>query len=230
MTNCDFNSQESTKLKFPVEPLFSNQGSEILNNSSSHNFPVNSHDAIAILVYPPKNKRFKFDPTMNTLVVEPARTEYSNETGEELFSVGMPSEVPEINIDNAENLNGTYKNQENMSEIQESLSDVRQDKFHVDKQCSVDIRKVFSDSKLGADCFLKGCKWSPDGYCLLTSSDDYCLRIFEPPSHLLTEKKSESSEVYPVDVQPVLTMKEGGTVYDFCWYPLMNSSNPATCV
>ena len=32
-----------------------------------------------------------------------------------------------------------------------------------------------------ANNFLKGCKWSPDGLCLLTASDDNCLRLFNLP-------------------------------------------------
>lgn len=35
--------------------------------------------------------------------------------------------------------------------------------------------------------FLKGARFSPDGTCLLTSSDDTVLRIFEVPSQVLRE-------------------------------------------
>ena len=28
---------------------------------------------------------------------------------------------------------------------------------------------------------------------------------------------------------PCVSMKEGETVYDFCWYPKMDSAQPATC-
>lgn len=67
------------------------------------------------------------------------------------------------------------------------------------------------------NCFLKGVKWSPDGLCLLTASEDFHLRLFEP-----TEGN--------VDDQPVLDYREGGTVYDFAWFPGMTSEDPTTCV
>lgn len=36
-----------------------------------------------------------------------------------------------------------------------------------------------------ANNFLKGASFSPDGTCLLTSSDDTVLRVFEVPNHVL---------------------------------------------
>lgn len=36
----------------------------------------------------------------------------------------------------------------------------------------------------GQNNFLKGCKWSPDGSCLLTNSDDGVLRIFATPNEI----------------------------------------------
>ena len=35
-----------------------------------------------------------------------------------------------------------------------------------------------------ANNYLKGCKWSPDGSCLLTNSRDHCLRLFNLPQNL----------------------------------------------
>ncbi|CAI5708034.1 unnamed protein product [Peronospora effusa] len=66
--------------------------------------------------------------------------------------------------------------------------------------------------------FTKGIKVSPDGLCLLTSSDDHILRLFE-----LSHDKSHSST-------SLLQAKEGGTVYDYEWYPFMSSSDPNSCV
>ncbi|GAB6019862.1 Telomerase Cajal body protein 1 [Chamberlinius hualienensis] len=74
--------------------------------------------------------------------------------------------------------------------------------------------------------FTKGCKWSPDGLCVLSNSDDNILRLFNLP---LDKCLSGIGDDIPVDMQPVLNMNESGTVYDYCWYPLMNSSDPATC-
>ncbi|KAJ3030423.1 Telomerase Cajal body protein 1 [Rhizophlyctis rosea] len=62
--------------------------------------------------------------------------------------------------------------------------------------------------------FFKGCEWSPDGTCLLTSSNDDTLRIFEVP-HLDAAEATFS---------PVLTIPEGEPIYDFAWFPLMSSA------
>ncbi|XP_063786885.1 telomerase Cajal body protein 1 [Pseudophryne corroboree] len=72
--------------------------------------------------------------------------------------------------------------------------------------------------------FLKGCKWATDGSCILTNSDDNVLRIFNLPPELYTCEWDLLQEM-----SPVLRMAEGDTIYDYCWYPLMNSSDPDSC-
>ena len=69
--------------------------------------------------------------------------------------------------------------------------------------------------------YTRGCKFSPDGLCVLAAASDDALRIFETPSD---PGASSSSSLHPC-----VTMKEGETVYDFCWYPRMDSSRPETC-
>ncbi|CAO3571855.1 unnamed protein product [Mortierella alpina] len=70
--------------------------------------------------------------------------------------------------------------------------------------------------------FFKALKWSPDGSCLLSSSNDNCLRIFALP---------ESTTSTPEDTQlnAGVVIKEGEVVYDMCWYPGMSSLDPASC-
>ncbi|XP_053574288.1 telomerase Cajal body protein 1 [Bombina bombina] len=72
--------------------------------------------------------------------------------------------------------------------------------------------------------FLKGCKWAPDGSCIMTNSDDNILRIYNLPPELYTDNWDILEEM-----KPVLRMTEGETIYDYCWYPLMNSSDSTTC-
>ncbi|ELU01042.1 hypothetical protein CAPTEDRAFT_167179 [Capitella teleta] len=72
--------------------------------------------------------------------------------------------------------------------------------------------------------FLKGCKWSPDGSCLLTCSDDNCLRLFNTPYELYENRLTGIP-----DMTAVLKVKEGETVYDYAWYPLMSSADPDSC-
>ncbi|KAK3602482.1 hypothetical protein CHS0354_022348 [Potamilus streckersoni] len=78
----------------------------------------------------------------------------------------------------------------------------------------------------GKDNYLRGCKWSPDGTCILTNSNDNCLRIFNLPEQLYQDR-GESEDI--PEMIPVLKMKECDTVYDFCWYNKMTSSDPVTC-
>lgn len=72
--------------------------------------------------------------------------------------------------------------------------------------------------------YLKGCKWAPDGSCLLTNSADNVLRVYNLPPELY----SSSWDLIP-EMSPVLRMAEGDTIYDYCWYPHMNSLDPDTC-
>ncbi|KAK1556792.1 hypothetical protein Q3G72_012096 [Acer saccharum] len=75
--------------------------------------------------------------------------------------------------------------------------------------------------------FLKGIKWSPDGSCFLTSSDDNTLRVFTLPgngsSHDFNANEQDS---FAAD----LVVSEGESVHDFCWYPYMTASDPVSCV
>lgn len=50
--------------------------------------------------------------------------------------------------------------------------------------------------------------------------------------NLATElySKESVSFVRPLDqLESVIHVKEGGTVYDYSWYPFMNSTMPETC-
>lgn len=78
--------------------------------------------------------------------------------------------------------------------------------------------------------FLKGCKWSPDGTCLLTCSDDDTLRFFDLPADLYSSHKTTYQGCSTTELTPSLRIKEGEIVYDYCWYPLMSSWNAETCL
>ncbi|XP_077400200.1 telomerase Cajal body protein 1 isoform X2 [Vanacampus margaritifer] len=72
--------------------------------------------------------------------------------------------------------------------------------------------------------YLKGCKWAPDGSCILTNSADNVLRVYNLPPEVYTYNWNGLPEM-----SPVLKMAEGDTVYDYCWYPKMNSLEPPSC-
>ncbi|XP_060781268.1 telomerase Cajal body protein 1 isoform X2 [Neoarius graeffei] len=72
--------------------------------------------------------------------------------------------------------------------------------------------------------YLKGCKWAPDGSCILSNSADNVLRVYNLPPELYSSSWDLLSEM-----SPVLRMSEGDTVYDYCWFPKMSSLDPDTC-
>ena len=100
---------------------------------------------------------------------------------------------------------------------------------------------------------LKGCKWSPDGLCLLTASEeDRQLRLFELPPELMeaaaaaggagsgsgsgsgsatdAEREAEVLGAARAELEPVLAVRESESIYDYSWFPGMTSADPVTCV
>lgn len=84
--------------------------------------------------------------------------------------------------------------------------------------------------------FLKLALWSADGTCMLTTSEDNLVRIFEVPADAAEQAyklqemtEEEQLSFVPHPLRSVLQIKEGETVYDACWYPHMNSQQPSTC-
>ncbi|CAN1854397.1 Telomerase Cajal body protein 1 [Linum perenne] len=79
--------------------------------------------------------------------------------------------------------------------------------------------------------FLKGVKWSPDGSCFLSSSEDNKLRLFSLPDYYDGCEASAYAAAPGRDSYGAsMIMDEGEPVYDFCWYPYMASSDPVSCV
>ena len=75
--------------------------------------------------------------------------------------------------------------------------------------------------------FLKGVKWSPDGSCFLTSSEDNTLRLFSLPENGSDHQESACDEdSYAASI----VVSEGESIHDHCWYPYMSASDPVTCV
>lgn len=75
--------------------------------------------------------------------------------------------------------------------------------------------------------YLKGCKWAPDGTCIVTNNSDNALRIYNLPSFLYEASHELPSE--PHDIPQAVLIKEGGLILDYCWYPQMSSMDAATC-
>ncbi|KAK2913553.1 hypothetical protein Q8A67_001952 [Cirrhinus molitorella] len=75
-----------------------------------------------------------------------------------------------------------------------------------------------------AENYLRGCKWAPDGSCIVSNSADNVLRVYNLPPELYSSQWDMLSEM-----SPVLKMAEGDTIYDYCWFPKMSSMDPDTC-
>jgi WD40 repeat protein len=69
--------------------------------------------------------------------------------------------------------------------------------------------------------FLKGFSFSPDGTCILTASEDAVLRVYETPADAAVATQRR--------LRAAIWAKEGETVFDARWYPLMRASTPASC-
>ncbi|CAH2090477.1 unnamed protein product [Euphydryas editha] len=75
--------------------------------------------------------------------------------------------------------------------------------------------------------YLRGCKWSPDGTCCLTVVNNDGVHVTELPKDLYTGSVHPERTIDVLD--SVIHIKEAGLIYDFCWYPGMNSHIPESC-
>ncbi|CAD7695840.1 unnamed protein product [Ostreobium quekettii] len=79
--------------------------------------------------------------------------------------------------------------------------------------------------------FLKGVKWTPDGSCLMTASEDKWLRFYSLPQDMDHELSHEAEEsTCAMDpYSPFLRIFEGEIIYDYAWYPAMVATEPVSC-
>ncbi|CAH1636801.1 unnamed protein product [Spodoptera littoralis] len=75
--------------------------------------------------------------------------------------------------------------------------------------------------------YLRGCKWSPDGTCCLSVVNNDGVHVTELSRDLYTGYVAPNRIIDVMD--SVIHVKECGLIYDFCWFPLMNSSVPESC-
>lgn len=76
--------------------------------------------------------------------------------------------------------------------------------------------------------YLRGCVWSPDGTCVLAPVNRDGMHVLELPTDLYTTESVSPDR--PLDLlQSAVHIREGGSIYDYCWYPYMNSGQPESC-
>ncbi|XP_038050304.1 telomerase Cajal body protein 1-like [Patiria miniata] len=94
------------------------------------------------------------------------------------------------------------------------------------RQVPYQLTGAWQDFQHTPENFLKGCKWSPDGLCVLTNSDDSRLRLFNLPQEVYSSHWQD--EPIP-EMTSVLNIHEGELIYDYAWFPPMRSDQPETC-
>ncbi|EDQ85406.1 uncharacterized protein MONBRDRAFT_11919 [Monosiga brevicollis MX1] len=82
--------------------------------------------------------------------------------------------------------------------------------------------------------YARGCAFAPDGSCLAVNTADAAVHVFNVPEDLLQgsgEEPIRSPEgTQPGPAAPVFSVHEAELIYDFAWYPLLQSDFPETCL
>ncbi|XP_058802892.1 telomerase Cajal body protein 1-like [Phymastichus coffea] len=146
----------------------------------------------------------KIQDKNDTLIVEESKEDSINTI--ESIPTAEPEKSEDKNIENAEYIQLTYK-----WTAPKLLCSAKKD-FKPTEKC---------------ENYTKGCFWSPDGTCILVPSEDFRFRIFDVPRELYTGILPEDFHV--TELESSVRIKEGGLIYDCCWYPYMSSWQPSTC-
>ncbi|XP_067117581.1 telomerase Cajal body protein 1 [Osmerus mordax] len=148
--------------------------------------------------------------------------------GREVEEVAVEEEVKQ-NGDGEEEKAGEKEQEEEQQEVQESTGSVDSpsEGQHLGLDFSQNPQMLTGSWAEYANLpenYLRGCKWAPDGSCILTNSADNVLRVYNLPPELYSYNWDLLTEM-----SPVLRMAEGDTIYDYCWYPKMSSLDPDSC-
>lgn len=187
---------------------------------------------------PESNKKIYFDSETSVVNVLSGIISVDASKGDSIHAINPDDENPPLsNVEHAEVLEKECEKGDKTEEQTDTMDATVVDTFWDYKLSNTDtFLKTAQSSIIGSDnsnC-LKGCKWAPDGSCLLTNSDDNTLRIFNLPesfysvSDWIANPHKLSMSAGTSTWGPALKIKEGGQIYDYCWYPLMNSSDPVS--
>jgi hypothetical protein len=93
------------------------------------------------------------------------------------------------------------------------------------------VLRAQSDDLMGDENFPSGCRFSPDGSCIMTyTAGDAKLRLYNTPA---AEASDKAKGLVAPEVNrtwsAALTTSGGNAVRSYDWYPHMKSSDPATC-
>ncbi|KAG5682830.1 hypothetical protein PVAND_012154 [Polypedilum vanderplanki] len=139
-------------------------------------------------------------------------------------SIAMEEDITEENEtkpDSSEE-NKEMKDEQELAEIQNE----KEKNWFKNKQV-IELGKIDYKNTSNQHYF-QGNLFSPDGTCILTAVNAKGILVFELP-HDLYNKNEISTERDINILKPVINIKTVGNVYDFCWYPHLNSMDPETC-
>lgn len=160
-----------------------------------------------------------------TVISDEICSDSSQATHDTLFSKGIANITISEQIENCK-VDITESKNTNSKDIESAESTCIQYNWSIAPKPLCVATKEYQPTDLYEN-FTKGCQWSPDGTCLLVPSEDFRIRIYELPKELYSGQFP--SDFIQTDFMPALTVKEGGLIYDACWYPFMNSWDPITC-
>ncbi|KAI8121582.1 hypothetical protein FF38_12002 [Lucilia cuprina] len=148
------------------------------------------------------------------------------QTQKDMFSHLQPNKTT---VENGKVTEESHNEQE-MTEtiIEQDSSQFLPDESKLFHYSLIEVGRRLWPSTVEKQNFTKGCLWSPDGTCLLVPVHLDGMHIVELPTDLYTVQELDAERSLS-DLTSAVHVKEGGTVYDCCWYPFMNSSDPATC-
>ena len=161
------------------------------------------------------------------------------EETEKEFKLEKNNNVPSLQITNIDrddvsinptlNIRDTERNEKVATEVlnKEEIATQNEPKTSLTIDKNKPPKLIAEFSLNDRNCF-KGAKWSPDGSCLLSNSEDSTLRVFSPSKSLFDlEKVAKSDQIF--NLKPSQCVKESEIVYDYCWFPKMNKEDPLTC-
>lgn len=144
-------------------------------------------------------------------------------------------ETPVENHENSEfrekKLHYEHESEDLSQEVQSSqLTDTQtSDTSYFHELKLLELSRYSWRSSVTKQRFLRGCLWSPDGTCVLTVVNSDGMHVVEMPQDLYQSKRISQDRALDV-LQSAVHVKEAGVVYDYCWYPFMNSCDPSTCL
>lgn len=172
----------------------------------------------------------KIEETKNQLLQQLEEMEVdltpSNQNTQEMDSEHLDSAEP--CEDQPEAYEDHEKQEDQIKEFVEDESMKLKEKTYFQNQQLFELGRFSILNSQEFQNYFKGCLFSPDGCCILAPVNGDGIHVFELPQDLYgQEEVSETREI--TKMKSVIYVRTACNIYDFCWYPYMNSQAPETC-